>query len=287
MRSRSARLTWPLVMVGFMAGAFPRAAHADPTVPPPTRRMFLLGGLPVPPELWVALAKLGPSRVIVLPWASGDPEGSVAAIKKAASAALPASLWEVAAMPPFDAVGKRKLLDQLAHADAILALGGDQNKFLDVAYGDPEIRAAITSRYEAGIPMLANDGAAIAMGSLAVTGDDDPTVVDGDTVGVRPGLGLLPRAIVDTQFIKRQRSYRMLGLLIKNPEKIVLGIDAGTAFVLTDQCSGVVLAPADRPQSIAIVMRTAETARPGQPGHVDLYFFHPGETFTCEGLGGR
>jgi hypothetical protein len=277
-----------LVLVGLMAAALlPASAHADQASPVPTRRMFLLGGVPVPPELWVALAKLGPPGGVILPWASGDPEGSVAAIRKASSVALPASFWQVAPMAPLDAEGKRKVLDQLAHAGAILALGGDQNKFLDVAYGDPEIRAAIKGRYEAGIPVLANDGAAIAMGSLAVTGDDDPTVVDGDTVGVRPGLGLLPRTIVDTQFIKRQRYYRMLGLLIKNPQQFVLGIDAGTAFVLTDQCSGQVIAPADRPESIAIFMRTAGDPRPDQPGRVDLYFFRPGHTFTCEGLGGQ
>ena len=284
---RFAGLAITMALLGTLATGAPASAQGNPAQGI-QRRLYLLGGAPRPRDMWVQVSKLVPTegKGLVLPWASGDPEGSMAVVKRETAGLLPPTFWEMAPPAPLDEAAKRRVVEMIADADAIFLLGGDQNRFLDVA-NDPDIRAAIKARYEAGIPIEANDGTAIAVGDLAVTGDDDPTVVDGNTVGVRPGLGLLPGMIIDTQFIKRQRSYRMLGLLIKNPDKMVLGIDSGTAFVVVDNCAGEVLAAEGRPSAIAVAMRTLQAARPDRPGHVDFYFFRPGHHFTCEGILGE
>jgi cyanophycinase len=66
-----------------------------------------------------------------------------------------------------------------------------------------------------------------------ITGDGDFTVIDGDQVVVREGLGLLPGVIVDQHFVKRQRENRLFGLLLKHPEERGVGIDEDTAILVT------------------------------------------------------
>jgi cyanophycinase len=66
-----------------------------------------------------------------------------------------------------------------------------------------------------------------------ITGDGDFTLIDGDQVVVREGLGLLPGVIVDQHFVKRQRQNRLFGLVLKHPQERGVGIDEDTALLVT------------------------------------------------------
>ena len=127
------------------------AAGQEKASPRRARQLFLLGGAPKPHELWEAFTKaVKPgTRVVILPWASSDPEGTLARIREETQDLVPATFWEVAPPAPLDSAAKRKVLDQLRGADGIFVLGGDQNKFLD-AVQDLEIRSTIKTRYDAG-----------------------------------------------------------------------------------------------------------------------------------------
>jgi cyanophycinase len=68
-----------------------------------------------------------------------------------------------------------------------------------------------------------------------ITGEGDFSVIDGSHVQTRSGLGLLPKdVLVDQHFIKRQRENRLFGLILGRSNSLGLGIDEGTALVVTD-----------------------------------------------------
>ena len=280
MRTRPSRLAlaavaWVTLQPVTMAqkAAAPRAA----------RMLILLGGGPRSTSMWATVSAHagGPqARALVLPWASSDAEGTLVNLRKEVEGVRPPEFFEMAAPGPLDATAKQKVLGQIASASALVFLSGDQNKLLDVAQ-DPEIKAAIKARYEAGVVVAANDAAAISMGGLAVTGDEDPTIVDGDQVGTRPGLGLLPRALVDTQFVRRQRYNRMLGLLLKYPDRFVIGIGSGTALVLRDGCQGEILGGVNAGTAIVIAMKTTQAVTADKAGRVEMVISRPGNKFDC------
>jgi cyanophycinase len=66
-----------------------------------------------------------------------------------------------------------------------------------------------------------------------ITGEGDFTVIDGNEVEVRPGLGLVEGVIVDQHFVKRQRQNRLFGLVLKHPGERGVGIDEDTALLVT------------------------------------------------------
>jgi len=280
-------------------GRLALAAIAWGTLPPVTmaqkapaprdaRVLILLGGVPRPRTVWAAVSALagGPqARALVLPWASSDAEGTLAIVRKEIEGIRSPEFFEMAAPGPLDEAAKQKVLGQIARANALVFMSGDQNKLLDVAQ-DAEIKAAITARYEAGVVVVANDAAAISMGGLSVTGDEDPTIVDGEQVGTRPGLGLLPRAFVDTQFVRRQRYNRMLGLLLKYPERFVIGIGSGTALVLRNGCEGEILGGLNPGAAIVIAMKTTQAVTADKPGRVEMVVSRPGNKFDCSFVGG-
>ena len=129
------------------------------------KRLILLGGAPRSKAIWQQVSTFagGPqARALALPWASGDPEGALVITRRELEGIRPESFLEMAPSAPMDAAAKQKLLDRLAKADAILIMGGDQNKLLDVLNDHPDVVSAIKARYEAGV--------------VVVTADDDPLI---------------------------------------------------------------------------------------------------------------
>ena len=107
------------------------------------------------------------------------------------------------------------------------------------------------------------------MSARMITGEGDFTVIDGDKVEVRPGLGLLEGVIVDQHFVKRQRENRLFGLVLKHPEERGVGIDEDTALLVTGgryaEVVGkgpVMLVDATGPDRLAITLLRAGQNRP-------------------------
>ena len=98
---------------------------------------------------------------------------------------------------------------------------------------DAELLRAVRERHAQGVVFGGTSAGAAVMSLRMITGDGDFTVIDGDQVGVREGLGLLPGVIVDQHFVKRQRENRLFGLLLKHPEERGVGIDEDTAILVT------------------------------------------------------
>lgn len=209
----------------------------------PETRLVIVGGGTRPSEamarfvLWAGGAT---SRLLVVPWASIEPKESCAAILEELRPHAPGAS-SCAPLAPLDAHGKAgrldaeskaRLLVELAASTGVFFTGGDQARIMDVL-ADTELLRAIRERHAQGVVFGGTSAGAAVMSLRMITGDGDFTVIDGDQVVVREGLGLLPGAIVDQHFVKRQRENRLFGLVLKHPAERGVGIDEDTALLVT------------------------------------------------------
>ena len=153
--------------------------------------------------------------MLVLPWASGEPKESCEAIleelaRLTGRGRLAPTLTVDAKgkAAPLDAELKKAALYGLARATGVFFTGGDQARIMDVL-ADPELLDALKARFAAGVVFGGTSAGAAVMSSWMITGEGDFTVIDGDKVEVRPGLGLVEGVIVDQHFVRRQRENRL------------------------------------------------------------------------------
>jgi len=200
--------------------------------PAPTR-LVLVGGGAKPAE---ALARFvqwagGPkARLLVIPWASAEAQASYDALRADFAAYGPAAI-EPSPFAPLTEASRTELLEKLARATGVFFGGGDQGRIMDVLK-DEALLQAMRARHRAGVVFGGTSAGTAVMSARMITGEGNFTVLDGDRVEVRPGLALLPAAvIVDQHFIKRQRENRLFGLVLKHRERGV-GIDEGAALLV-------------------------------------------------------
>lgn len=202
------------------------------------QRLLAVGGGKRPPEALRKFAEWSgarvPARILIVTWASGEPEASFEALQKDLAAAAPGIAVEHAAMRPLDAAGRSRFVDQLARATGVFFSGGDQNRIMDVLGGEAALLNALRQRYRAGTPMGGTSAGAAALSDPMMTGEADLKILDGSKVGVRPGLGLVADVIFDQHFLYRQRHNRLLGLTIAHRAKLGIGIDEDTAVAIED-----------------------------------------------------
>jgi cyanophycinase len=215
-----------------------------PRTVPAGERLVLLGGGPRPPAAlarFVEWAGNGASRLLVITWASADPLDSYLSIERDLRLFRPASV-EAAPFAPLGPGDKERVLDAVRRATGIFFGGGDQGRILDVLQ-DPDLLEALRERYRRGVVFAGTSAGTAVMSGLVITGGGDPTVLDGRRVEVRAGLGLLPGVILDQHFLKRQRQNRLFGLVLDHPRLLGVGVDEGTALVVSDNRHAEVVGP--------------------------------------------
>lgn len=231
--------TWLRALALLLAAIVGPALAAAPL----ETRLVIVGGGQRPTEAmarFVCWAGGATSRLLVVPWASIEPKESCAAILEelrphapGASACAPfASLDALGKAGRLDAESKARFLVELAASTGAFFTGGDQARIMDVL-ADTDLLRAVRERYAQGVVFGGTSAGAAALSPRMITGDGDFTVIDGDQVVVREGLGLLSGVIVDQHFVKRQRENRLFGLVLKHPNERGLGIDEDTALLVT------------------------------------------------------
>ncbi|MDQ3748556.1 MAG: cyanophycinase [Acidobacteriota bacterium] len=180
------------------------------------------------------------AHILIIPWATSEPQASFDYLKKDLTAFNPKEI-ELAPVAPMTEEKKNKFLNQLKNATGVFFTGGDQVKTMAVLK-DESLLQALKQRYSGGTVFGGTSAGAAIMSRQMITGEGDFTVIDGKKVQTSTGLGLLPDdVIVDQHFIKRQRQNRLFGLILQNREKLGIGIDEDTALVLTDNRYGEVV----------------------------------------------
>jgi len=111
--------------------------------------------------------------------------------------------------------------------------GGDQVKLMK-AFEGTGIAEAIRARHAEGALVGGTSAGAAVMSRVMITGDgyDLQSITAGKTQ-TAPGLGLLPDAVVDQHFLKRQRDNRLISLVLDHPDLVGIGIDEATAIFVT------------------------------------------------------
>ena len=225
-------------------------------------RLVLVGGGDLPKrarERFVEWAGGPQANLLVILWATSEPKESFEWIRDEMTTQSPAHI-EAAPLAPLTDASRAEFLRQLAHATGVFFSGGDQARVMDVLK-DSDLLAALRARYAAGIVFGGTSAGCAVMSTPMITGDGDFTVIDGAKVDTREGLGLLPGAIVDQHFLKRQRENRLFGLILKHPGMLGVGVDEATALLVEDgqhgevAGAGQVMLVDGRPEPGALLLR--------------------------------
>lgn len=221
----------------------------------------MVGGGSRPPvalSRFVEWAGRGRARILIVTWATEDPDGAFKSLKED-FAPFPIAAIEPAPAAPLNDAARSKFLSQLKQATGVFFSGGDQARIMNVLK-DQSLMQALKARYHAGIVFGGTSAGTAIMSTRVITGEGDFKIIDGAKVDTREGLGLLPEGIlVDQHFIKRQRENRLFGLMLQGRELFGLGIDEGTALLVSDNrqaevvgVSQVMLVEAARDRSLLI-----------------------------------
>lgn len=209
------------------------------------------------------LAKGTASRVAIVNTASSEPAKSGPAYQKFFTA-LGVQQTTVVPLLTRDQAYEPAALDALTRADVIYVTGGNQIKLAQTLVDTPA-HGAILAAWQRGAVVAATSAGAMIWGPrylaagesrAALTGLGEPRA----QLDLRPGLGLLPRLMVDTHFGRENRLGRLLVAASLTPGLIGVGVDERTAAVIA-------------PSSVRVlgdgrvtVLDYAEATRPVKPG---------------------
>lgn len=195
----------------------------------------MIGGGPRPESVmkrYVDLAGGKQARILVITWASGEPEESFAALERDFKRAGALEVYR-APNAPLDGSAREGFLKYLERATGVFFSGGDQRKIMEVL-ADDDLYQRLKAAYRAGKVFGGTSAGTAIMSEQMITGDGQFDVIDASRVGIARGLGLLPGAIVDQHFIKRMRQNRLFGLVLKYSGRLGIGVDEATALVVYD-----------------------------------------------------
>lgn len=112
----------------------------------------------------------------------------------------------------------------LSRATGIWILGGIQSRLTEVYLGTQSEQAIHGVLKRGGVVGGTSAGAAVLSPVMIEGGNPHPQV--------GKGFGLLPGAVIDQHFLKRNRQPRLMNVLASHPSYVGVGIDEGTALVV-------------------------------------------------------
>ncbi|HEY9854331.1 MAG TPA: cyanophycinase [Stenomitos sp.] len=250
------------------------------------------GGTERPEVIQAILRLLGGKdrRIVVMPTASGDPSAAGLAYKQFF---LNAGLTEVESLPIPDRQTANELdpVKDIGRADLLYFTGGDQNRLVSIL-GNTATHGSIQTAWQRSAIIAGTSAGAMVWGpEFIANGTSRGALMLGfsrDAQGVpglelRPGMNLWDNLIVDTHFTEQQRLGRLLLAAASSPGTTGLGIDEGTAAIITNdtiQAVGVgtvTVLEADRS-----AVNNAQSVGPGNPlalGKVAYHRLLPGKTY--------
>lgn len=208
-------------------------AAAAPVAAATHRRLVLVGGGAHPAaamKTFVEWAGGRAARIVVVPWATEYQEESANDLVAEFTELGAGSVTPAVAKTPDEA---RRFADQMRTATGIFFGGGDQAHLVDMVVA-ARLGDLLRERYGAGCVFGGTSAGTAAMAEVMITGDGDFEVIDGTKVVTRRGIGVVRDALVDQHFLKRARENRLIGLVLSHPDLVGIGIDEGTAALVTD-----------------------------------------------------
>jgi len=116
-------------------------------------------------------------------------------------------------------------------ATGVFLSGGDQAR-LQTLVGS-KINERLAARLGAGLVIAGTSAGATALGRTMILGGTGAEVSTA-TVRTAPGLGLMPRMLIDMHFGERGRLPRLLSAVALDPDRLGVGIDENTAICVSE-----------------------------------------------------
>ena len=166
------------------------------------------------------------ARIVVVTTATGQP-GQVLAEYEQVFGKL--GVRQVAELPiggraDADSDVTRDVLDS---ATGVFFSGGDQSRLQSLV--GSRVNVQLADRLADGLVVAGTSAGATALGRTMILGGDGADVSTA-TVRTGPGLGLMPRLLIDMHFGERGRLPRLLSAVTLDPDRLGVGIDENTAI---------------------------------------------------------
>jgi cyanophycinase len=158
-------------------------------------------------------------------------------------------------------------VERAAAASGIFFGGGNQTRItraiLDTPVGD-----AIAAAFARGAVVGGTSAGTACQSPLMITGEGDFTVIRAGSVELWRGFGLFRDVVVDQHFIARQRSNRLISVILQHPAMLGVGVDEDTAVWVRPDGTFEVLGK----RCVMVVDASGATVsrRPGESGKDDL-----------------
>lgn len=215
---------------------FPRAL--PPAVARHAPQIVIIGGGTRPPEAMGHFVNAGgadDSRIVIVSWATSEPEESFENLRRELSPYQPRSIEHLPSLK--GVVENPKAAEKMFRgATAVFFTGGDQNDLMN-AIEHPAVRGwFLEYLHSPHIRAIGGTSAGAAiMSDVIIAGEQRARVAydfeDFLKADVRPGVGLIS-GVVDQHFSERSRKYRLLRTLKNSGQGMAMGIDEGTAAVV-------------------------------------------------------
>ena len=211
------------------------------TLKPAKGSLFIIGGGHRSPALMKTLLAVSSLKtkdyIVVLPMASEETDTAFYYVKTS----LVNLCSNTIANLDFSKHNKfdKQWLDSLLHAKLIFICGGDQSRFMK-SIENTAILEAIQKAYQNGSTISGTSAGAAVMSKYMITGNELSDTSYHETfrrmhandLDIKPGLGLLPDAIIDQHFVVRSRYNRLFVALATYPKLPCIGIDEATAIIV-------------------------------------------------------
>jgi cyanophycinase len=181
--------------------------------------LFLIGGAAKRCLLrFVRMAGASRSNILILPHASERPRSAAREIQ---DQLVKAGAGRVSVLMP------RSKGSISSDVTAVYMSGGSQSRLVQLL--KPELLEQLQEFFRSGkVVGGSSAGAAAATDNMIADGMNDGIIRHG-ALQLRPGLGLVPGAVVDTHFRERGRFNRLMVAVSLLPGKIGIGLDEDTA----------------------------------------------------------
>lgn len=179
-------------------------------------------------ERFVALCGGEHARIVLVTTASGAPEEALAEYEQVFRKLGVDYISELRLHGRGDADGDEAAA-LLSGATGVFFSGGDQSKLRTLVGSRTE--AIIAERLGHGLVVAGTSAGATAMGRTMILGGAGPDV-SAATVRTGPGLGLVPKAVIDTHFGERGRLPRLLSAVALDPDHLGIGLDENTGVLI-------------------------------------------------------
>jgi cyanophycinase len=176
-------------------------------------------------------------KILVVPTATENQEETAAEYKEALSA-IGAGKIDILRVEEREDANSDAAVEQIRAATGVFITGGTQSRLVSLLVGTHVMDELRSRNAEGMIVAGTSAGASILADHLLVGGGDVPIDSNGSTarrslVDLAAGFDLLRDAVIDQHFSQRGRIGRLLSAFAAMPGLLALGIDEGTAALVT------------------------------------------------------